>query len=92
MFGDVLRRYVTGENNRGTRRRHVDLLIREKAVHFFRSRGDIDIHSKIEAARALQLVPDEQRNLARSESIDLDLRRRDGHHIRHRGIGYRDAL
>ena len=42
------------------RRRHVDLLVREKAMHFFRSRRDIDIHAKIEAARALQFVPDQQ--------------------------------
>src|SRR6202023_3694440 len=92
MFGDVLGGYVTGENNRRTRRRHIDLLIREKAVHFFRSRGDIDIHTKIEAARTLQFVPDQKGNLARSEAIDEDLRRRDDERIRHRWIGYRDTL
>jgi len=60
MLGDVLGSDVTGENNRGARRRHVDLLIGEKAMHFLRGRGDIDIHAKIEAARALQFIPDQQ--------------------------------
>ena len=39
MFGDVFGGYVAGENDRGARRRHADLLVREKAMHFFRSRA-----------------------------------------------------
>jgi hypothetical protein len=60
VLGDVLSGDVTGKNNRVARRRHVDLLIREQAVHFFRSRGDIDIHPKVEALRALKFIPDQQ--------------------------------
>src|SRR5208283_4817480 len=92
MFGRVLGGDVTRDNNRVTRRRHVDLLIREQAMHLFRSCRDVDIHAQIKAARALQFVPDQQRNLARSESIDQDLGWRDDQRIRHCGVGYRDAL
>src|SRR5208282_715685 len=68
------------------------LLLRKKTVHFFRSGGDIDIHTQIEAARALQFVPDQQGNLTRSKSVDQDLGWSDYESIGYSGVGYRDTL
>jgi hypothetical protein len=85
MLGDVFGGDVTGENNRVARGRHADLLVREKAMHFFRSGRDIDIDAQIEAARALQFVPDQQGNLTRSESIDQNLGGGDDQRIGHEG-------
>ena len=61
-------------------------------MHFFGGRGDIDIHAKIEAVGALEFVPDQQRNFARRKSVDQNLGGCDDQRIRHRGVGYRDAL
>ena len=92
VFGDVLGGYVTGENNRGARRRDGNLFLGEDAMFFFGAGADIDVHAEIEAARAFEFVPDEQRDFARSSSMDQDLGGRDDGRIGHGRIGHRDAL
>ena len=62
-LGDILGGNVSGENDRRARWRDRDLLIGENAVLFFGAGADVDVHAKVEAARTLQFIPDEKRNL-----------------------------
>src|ERR1700723_3807364 len=61
-------------------------------MHFFGSRRDIHIHSEIETARALEFIPDQEGNFARSKPVDQNLCWSDGDGVRHAGIGNGDAL
>ena len=92
VLGNLFGSDVTGKNDGGTRRGYVDLLAGEKAMNFLGSGGDIDIDAKIEAARAFCLVPDEEGDFTRRESVDQDLRRRHDKRVGNSGIGDRDAL
>ena len=91
-LGDVFGGNVAGENDGGARRRDRDLLFGKDAMLFFGAGADIDIDAQIEAARAFQFVPDEQRNFARSAAMDENLRGSDDLGIGDRGVGDRDAL
>ncbi len=58
----------------------------------FGASADVDIDAKIEAPRAFEFVPDQQRDLARCPSMDQDLVGRNHERICHRGIGDRNSL
>ncbi len=59
-----------------------DLLVREDSLFFFRRRAHVHINPQVEAARAFQFIPDQQRNLAGGAAVHQNLGRRD-----HQGVG-----
>ena len=69
-LGDIFGGNVSGENHGGSRRRDGDLLVGKDAVLFLGACADIHINAKIEAARAFQFIPDEERNLARRLAVN----------------------
>ncbi len=77
-LGYVFGGNVPGEHDRGARRRDRDLLIGEYAVFFFGAGADVHVDAQIEAARAFQFIPDQQRNFSRRPAMNQDLRGGDG--------------
>ena len=65
---------MTGKNDGRARRSDGDLLFGKDAMLFFGAGADIDVDAQIEAAGALQFIPDEQRNFARSAAMHENLR------------------
>ena len=61
-------------------------------MHFFGCGCDIDVDSQIEAARALEFVPYQERNFAGSETIDQYLSRSYDEGVRDRRVGDGDAF
>ena len=59
-LGDVFCGNVSGENDGGARGRNGDLLVGKYAAFFVGAGADVHIDAKVEAARALQFIPDEQ--------------------------------
>ena len=39
--------------------RHIDLFVGKEMMYFFGGGGDVDIDAEVEAARALEFVPDQ---------------------------------
>ena len=76
-LGDIFGGNVSGKNDRGARRRDRDLLVGKDAVFFVGAGADVDIHAQIEAARAFQFIPDQQRNFSGRFAVNQNLRRGD---------------
>src|SRR3569833_1369804 len=83
---------MTGENDRVPRGAHRNLLVREDPVDLFGRSAHIYIDSQIEAARAFQFIPDEQRNFAGSATVHQNLGWSNWLSISNRRISDRHAL
>ena len=64
---------MAGENDRSARRTDRNLLIGEDAVFFFGAGADVNIDAKVEAARALQGIPNNQRYFSGSLAMNQNL-------------------
>jgi hypothetical protein len=64
---------VAGENNGGAGRSDGNLLVGKDAMFFFGAGADVDVDAEIEAAGALEFVPDQQRDFAGGAAVDEDL-------------------
>ena len=58
---------------------------------FFRAGADVDVYPQIEAARALQFIPDEQRNLARGAAMNQNLGGRNDDDLSDGRVSHRDT-
>ncbi len=92
MLCGVLRGHVTGQDDGGARRSDADLLVGENMVHLFRRSCHVDVDPQIEAAGALQFIPDQQGNLARREAVYQYLGWSNDQSVGHRRIRNRDSL
>ena len=85
-LGNVFRGNMPGQYDGGTRRGNDDLLFRKDTFFFFCSGAYVHIYAQIKAARALEFVPYQKRDLARSPAVHQNLGWCDHKGIRHTGV------
>ena len=73
-LGHVFRGYMSRKHNRRPRRCHGNLLVRKYAVLLIRAGAHVHVHAQVEAARPLQFVPDDERDLSGRLAMHQNLR------------------